>query len=59
MTPTLTLPEMAAILARVPALLFGVAAGTADEAEGEERREPSEEELSEYKPAGHSHSIPF
>ncbi len=55
--PALTLLEMTTILARVPALLFGGHVCTADEAE--ERREPTEEELTEYRPAGHSHGIPF
>ncbi len=53
--PALTLPEMTALLATLPALLFG-AVRTADKAEGEERREPTEAELREYKPGGsHSH----
>ncbi len=58
MTP-MTLPEMTAILATLPALLFGGHVRTADEAECEERREPTEAELTEYRPAGHSHGIPF
>ncbi len=57
--PVLTLPEMAAILARVPALLFNTTDCTTDRVEAEERREPTEAELSEYRPAGHSHGIAF
>ncbi len=52
----LTLDQMTAILATLPALLFGVTAGAADRGEGEERREPTEAELTLYKPGGsHSH----
>ncbi len=51
--PALTLDQMTAILATLPALLFG-AVRTADEAEGEERREPDLHEGESYKPGPNS-----
>ncbi len=54
MTPTLTLDQMTALLARVPALLFNTADCTTDRVEGEERREPDLHEGESYKPGPNS-----